>query len=236
MRMTKSEIAECLNLPASTLQRWIRQGRIPIQKKGGEYFFEPGTLQRWAETNRLPFRLLENEPGVKAQNLDGSVEAPPDTLFAAMQRGGVIYDLAAEDTESLFSEALEKIPGVPEDLKPGFLERLVQRERLSSTGIGKGVAIPHPRNPTVDSLERPLISTCFLKKDIDFNSVDNRPVFVMFFLLSPTPKHHLHLLSRLSFCLRNDRFVDFLKTRPAPEDLFARIADVEAALDHKEAF
>ncbi|MFW5640797.1 MAG: PTS sugar transporter subunit IIA [Thermodesulfobacteriota bacterium] len=236
MRLTEAEMAECLSLPAGTIRRWIRQGRIPIHKKGGKYLFEPGVLQRWTETNRLPFRLPENETGIEAQNTESPEETPIGTLSAAMQRGGVIYDIAGEDTESLFDKAVGKITGVPDDLKPDILERLIQRERLSSTGIGKGVAIPHPRNPSVDVLEHPLIATCFPEKEVDFKSVDNNPVFIMFFLLCPTPRHHLHLLSRLSFCLRDDRFVDFLKTRPVPEVLFARIAEIEAALEHKEGF
>ena len=233
MRLKESVLAECLNLPASTIRRWIRQGRIPIQEKGGSYIFEPGILHRWAETNRLPIRLPENGTGA-TQPTEPPEDPFVDTLETAMQRGGVIYDIAGEDTESLFAEAVGKIPGVPDDLKPDILQRLIQRERLSSTGIGKGVAIPHPRNPTVDVLKRPLIAACFPEKEIDFKSVDSRPVFILFFLLSPTPEHHLHLLSRLSFCLREDRFVDFLKARPAPEVLFARIAEIEAALAHKK--
>lgn len=227
-------MAECLNLPGSTIKRWIRQGRIPIQKKGEAYLFEPSVLERWAGTHNFPLTLPQNEAGDSPKQIAIQGEIFLDTLLRTMKRGGVIYDIAGEDIESLLDKAVGKITGVPDDLKPDILERLIQRERLSSTGIGKGVAIPHPRNPTVDALERPLIATCFLEKEIDFKAVDRNPIFIMFFLLSPTHQHHLHLLSRLSFCLRDDRFVDFLKGRPVPEVLFARIAEIESALEHKE--
>jgi PTS system nitrogen regulatory IIA component len=64
-------------------------------------------------------------------------------------------------------------------------------------------------------------------------AVDSRPVFVLFLLLSPTPREHLQILSRLSFCVRDDAFVAFLKDRPDTDDFFARIAAFEQALDQK---
>ncbi len=108
---------------------------------------------------------------------------------------------------------------------------MLEREALTSTGIGRGVAIPHPRTPLSDALKAPSITTCFLEKPIDFNSVDDRPVFVMFILLSTSVKVHLHLLSRLSFWVRSAAFVDFLKTAPDPDALFARVVEFEAQLD-----
>lgn len=233
MRLKETEMAECLNLPASTIKRWVRQGRIPVQKKGGVYLFEPSVLERWAGIHKLPLSLPQDEAGENRKQSEPHDAIPLDTLFRTIKRGGVVYDLPGEDVESLFEEAVERITELPDDLKSDLLERLIQREHLSSTGIGKGVAIPHPRNPTIDALDRPLITTCFLKDAINFHSVDNRPVDVLFILLSPTAKQHLHLLSRLSFCLRDDRFVDFLRQRPGPEALVARISEIESSLDTK---
>jgi nitrogen PTS system EIIA component len=231
MRLTESDIAACLDLPVSTINRWIRQGRIPVQKKGEAYLFEPRVLERWAGTHGIQLRLSDAAPRESRSKAPAPCDFSRETLCDAMHQGGVIYDPAGEDSESLLEDVVAGIAGFPEDLKPNLLERLIQRERLSSTGIGKGVAIPHPRNPAMEALDRALITTCFLKHPIDFNSIDGQPVFVLFIMLSPSVKQHLHLLSRLSFSLRDDRFLDCLKTRPDPQTLFARISEIEAAMD-----
>jgi len=52
-----------------------------------------------------------------------------------------------------------------------------------------------------------MITTCFLKNEIDFNAVDKKPVFVLFLMLCSTTKLHLKLLSKLSLCLREKAFI-----------------------------
>jgi len=64
--------------------------------------------------------------------------------------------------------------------------------------------------------------------------VDDRPVFVLFILLSQSVKIHLHLLSRFSFCVRDNSFVEFLKTSPDEASFFAKIADFEKQVDRAE--
>ena len=81
-----------------------------------------------------------------------------------------------------------------------------------------------------------VIITCFLEQPVDFGAVDNKPVFIMFMLLSISVKTHLHLLSRLSFCVRNKLFIEFLKTSPAPDVFYAKISDYEEELDRAGNF
>lgn len=81
---------------------------------------------------------------------------------------------------------------------------------------------------------QPLIVTCFPQKPIDYNAIDARPVFVLFLLLSTSVKIHLHLLSKLAFCIRDDEFVRFLQGMPAAERLFSEINELERKLDQSE--
>jgi nitrogen PTS system EIIA component len=104
---------------------------------------------------------------------------------------------------------------------------LLEREEMASTGIGRGIAIPHPRTPLDESMEEPVIITCFLENPVDFRAVDGFPVFVLFILLSPSVKTHLHLLSKLAFCVRDVSFVDFLKRIPNQEKLLEKVKNLE---------
>jgi nitrogen PTS system EIIA component len=227
MKMTIHEVAQCLNLHVSTIERWIRQGRIPIKKTSNGYLFSESALKKWAAMYRLPFLIPEK---VKSRGYEETLE----NLLTAMKRGGVLYDIKGDDVETALKSAVENMPVLSKTSKKELYQFLLERERLTSTGIGKGVAIPHPRDPLSDALKGPVISTCFLEKPIDFGAVDDRPVFVMFILLSQSIKIHLHLLSRFSFCVRDNSFVEFLKTSPDKASFFAKIADFEKQLDRAE--
>jgi PTS system nitrogen regulatory IIA component len=227
MKMTIHEVAQCLNLHVSTIERWIRQGRIPIQKTGNGYIFNESALKKWAKMYRLPFSMPEK---LKSQEQ----EEKPENLLYAMKRGGVLYDLKGDDMETALKSAVDHLPVLTKTSKKELYRLLLERERLTSTGIGKGIAIPHPRDPLSDTLKNPLISTCFLENPVDFGAVDDRPVFVLFILLSQSIEIHLHLLSRFSFCVRDNSFVEFLKKSPDEASFFAKIADFEKQLDRAE--
>jgi PTS system nitrogen regulatory IIA component len=101
---------------------------------------------------------------------------------------------------------------------------------LGSTGIGDGIAIPHVRNPIVLHVNRPTVTLCFLEHPIDFGAIDSRPVDILFTLISPTVRAHLHLLSRLSFVLQDESFKTALKQQASRDELIELVSRVEATL------
>ncbi|MDM8524368.1 PTS sugar transporter subunit IIA [Desulfococcaceae bacterium HSG8] len=229
MKLTINEVAQCLDLPPTTIERWARQGRIPIHKSGNSYIAKRVVLERWAATHNLPFLMPSKSIG---ENQDSGSE----NLLAAMKRGGVFHDITGNDVETVIRSAVSNIPDLSEDAREELYERLIEREKLTSTGVGRGVAIPHPRSPLSEPRYDPLIATCFLKEPTDFDAVDDEPVFVMFILVSPSTKLHLHLLSKLSFCVRNNIFLKFLKTSPNSVELFSRIEGFENQFDWADHF
>ena len=224
MKLTIHEIAQSLYLPMSTVRRWIRQGRIPIHKSGSGYVFNEAILKKWAEAHHLTFspprKTVDHKQALKIEN-----------LLSAMKRGGVFHGIKGDDVAKVLKAAVNVIPDMTDNTKENLYERLIERENLTSTGIGKGVAIPHPHRPASGDEYKPVITTCFLEKPIDFSAIDDKPVFVMFILLCPTVKDHLYLLSRLAFCVRDDLFVEFLRTSPSPDDFFLKIIEFEKQLD-----
>ncbi len=238
MKLTINEVARSLDLPLSTVERWIRQGRIPIQRSGPTYSFNRQALEKWAKSHNLIFSVQDV---AQASDTDGpagvavSADRAPEgrTLLQAMQQGGVHYGIPGRTVDEVLTAAVEVVTDFPASLKAELLERLLARERLTSTGIGKGIAIPHPRTPFSDEIDGPVIVTCFLETPIDYMAVDNQPVFILFILLSPSPRQHLQILSRLSFCLRDDGFVAFLKEIPDRDAFFDRVGAFEQKLDQK---
>lgn len=97
--------------------------------------------------------------------------------------------------------------------------RLIAREKLGSTGIGHGIAIPHSRIPGCDRTLGALIT---LKAPIDFDAMDNEPVDVMFAMLVPeeSDDQHLQTLAALASALNNPDYRQALRSAESPQVLF----------------
>jgi PTS system fructose-specific IIA component/PTS system nitrogen regulatory IIA component len=92
----------------------------------------------------------------------------------------------------------------------GIVASIMKREELGSTGIGRGVAVPHTKHPSVDKL----VGTVGVSREgVDFNSLDGEKVQLFFLLVSPPdrPGDHLRALENISRQLRHDTFCKFLK-------------------------
>ena len=111
-----------------------------------------------------------------------------------------------------------------------MLQILLAREEMGSTGIGEGIAIPHARNPIVLHVTRPSVTLCFLERPIDFEALDGKPVQILFTLISPTIHTHLHLLSRLTYLLRDAGFKGALLGQASREELLEAARRAEASL------
>ncbi len=228
MKLNINEISRCLNLPISTLDRWIRQGRIPVYKSGANWSFDTERLEKWAASRNLPFTLPGSAPET------GEKDMLSESLLSAMESGGLHTGIAGTTVEETLASAAQCVPGLTAIEREELCKALMEREALTSTGMGKGVAIPHPRTPLSATLQKPIIVTCYPRAPLDFNAIDDRPVFILFLLLSTSVKIHLHLLSRLAFCVRDNEFVSFLKETPSADRFFSKIAEFESKLEKSE--
>ena len=105
------------------------------------------------------------------------------------------------------------------------LERIEEREKLGSTGFGRGVAIPHARVP---GLKRP-VAVCFrLENSVDFDAADGLPVDLIFGLLSPEQAGatHLQALAAISRLVRDEALHTALVEAKDQETLFALLSNV----------
>jgi mannitol/fructose-specific phosphotransferase system IIA component (Ntr-type) len=107
-------------------------------------------------------------------------------------------------------------------IAPGDLESIVKaimkREDLGSTGIGRGVAVPHTKHPSVSRL---VGTVAVSRAGVDFDSLDGEPVQLFFLLVSPPdrPGDHLRALENISRQLRDESFCKLLKAAKGPTDI-----------------
>lgn len=104
-------------------------------------------------------------------------------------------------------------------------DNLFARERLGSTGLGHGVAVPHGRIKGLKSLKAPLAAFVRLAEPIPFESPDGEPVNLLFFLLIPdsVTQQHLEILSEIAEMFSDDAFRSLLTTDKDPVSVHHRI-------------
>ncbi|HEY2147287.1 MAG TPA: PTS sugar transporter subunit IIA [Pirellulales bacterium] len=129
--------------------------------------------------------------------------------------------LEAEDKPGVIREmtkALLEAGRIQSSETEGIVKAVMKREELGSTGIGRGVAVPHTKHPSVDRL----VGTVGVSQEgVDFDSLDGEKVQLFFILISPPdrPGDHLRALENISRQLRDETFCKFLKQAKTSEDV-----------------
>lgn len=140
----------------------------------------------------------------------------------------VFYGTRAGSKKALFREIARRASAVA-GIAPEIVERkLLEREKLGSTGFGDGIAIPHGK---LDEIERPFGLFFRLAEPVDYDSVDDLPVDCVFALFSPSDNGvvHLQALAKISRRLRDRKFVAKLRGARSEDALYALLTDYEAA-------
>jgi nitrogen PTS system EIIA component len=223
MNLSVKDAAGLLKVSEKTIYRWIKQEIVPAYKVHEQYRFNRAELLEWATARRIslpPEVLLEPETGA----------LPLPTLGEALDAGGIFYRLEGKTRSAALADAVKHLR-LPEEVDRHYLlQVLIARERIASTGIGHGIAIPHPRNPVLLHIPRPTVTLCFLEEPVDFRALDGQPVQTLFLLVTPTLRSHLHLLSRLGFVLREPAFRSKLSAAAGREELLTALRRLEARL------
>jgi PTS system nitrogen regulatory IIA component len=222
MELTAKDAARLLNVSERTVHRWVREGTLPSYRIHDKCRFNRVDLLEWAASHQMKvspalFRDARDEPA-------GLV------LTRALRRGGVLENLPGMDKASVLKSVCDVLP-LPEGVNREELHQvLVAREALCSTGIGQGIAIPHPRGPIVLGLSQPSVTLAFLRQPIEFGAVDGRPVSTLFVIISTTVRVHLMMLSHLMFALQQPEFRRLIETRAAQEQILTRLEGIETRM------
>jgi PTS system nitrogen regulatory IIA component len=138
-----------------------------------------------------------------------------------IQAAAIRADLQSADKESIIRELVTALASAgaitPTDLEP-ILASILKREELGSTGIGKGVAVPHTKHASVARL----VGAVGISVDgVDFNSLDGEKVHLFFLLVSPPdrPADHLRALENITKQLKDDTFCRFLKQARSDKEI-----------------
>ena len=137
---------------------------------------------------------------------------------------GVVADLKATSKKQALQDLAKRAAEISGLHERAIFDVLMERERLGTTGVGNGIAIPHGKLASLDRIHGLFAR---LEQPIDFHAIDERPVDLIFVLLAPenAGADHLKALARISRLLRNNGICDKLRGTDSAEALFAILTE-----------
>ncbi len=136
----------------------------------------------------------------------------------------VVATLRAANKKQVLQEIARRAAEITGEAERAIFDVLIERERLGTTGVGSGIAIPHGK---LAGLKRLYGLFARLETPIDFESIDGQPVDLIFLLLAPggAGADHLKALARVSRLLRDRAVCDKLRGSDSPEALYALLTE-----------
>lgn len=220
MDLTVRETAALLKLTEKNVIRLAKERKLRGYKIYGQYRFNRDELNETILKHKI-----DVSPDVKALVQSGIPVNLPD-LFA---RGGIHYGIKGNSAAEVIRNSVQHIPTPADVDKDRIISSLLEREEQMTTGMGEGLALPHPRSPIFADISCESISICFLEHPVDFAAIDGKPVHTLFIILSANSRRHLEVLSRISHLCSSPGFHQLLVSRAPADDITASIEQFDVS-------
>jgi PTS system nitrogen regulatory IIA component len=140
----------------------------------------------------------------------------------------IIANMRAGSKKQSLQELAKKASELTGQHERAVFDVLLERERLGTTGVGHGIAIPHGKLPNLDRVYGVFAR---LERPIDFDAIDEQPVDLMFLLLAPEAAgaDHLKALARVSRLLRDAAMCEKLRGSDSADAIYALLTQTEAS-------
>ena len=141
---------------------------------------------------------------------------------------GIVANLRATSKKQALQDLARRAADVTGEPERAIFEVLIERERLGTTGVGNGIAIPHGKLPGLDGLHGLFAR---LETPIDFDAIDEQPVDLICLLLAPESAgaDHLKALARVSRLLRDRSICEKLRGSDSAEAIYALLTESTAS-------
>jgi PTS system nitrogen regulatory IIA component len=217
--MTVAETASYLKVSEKTVLRMIRDKKIPCAKVAGQWRFVRTMLDDWllSRMNIKPNKDL----GILVRTDNDSVPLSrllrPEFILMGIEPGPkrkVLEQLVKPFTEY----------GIVKD-GDVLTARLCRREGMVSTAIGRGIAIPHVRNPEENPTGGPLLCIGICREGTDFESLDGKPTRLFFLVYTDSEVVHLRVMAKLTGLLRNEKTVKRIIESSEPREVLNAVLE-----------
>jgi excisionase family DNA binding protein len=222
--MTISEVAEILKISEKTVSRMLQEGSIPGFKVANQWRFYRDDFYKWIDHKRGEWG--NRARAGLASMLSNEIESVPVSRLTNEKL--IVTNIPDASKKSVLTMLTQ--PLVDNNIVNNasqFVDGLMAREELMSTGVGGGIAIPHLRNPEMVKPEKPLLVIGISKKGVDWDSFDSEPVKIFMLPLSGDEVVHLKMLAAIRRFLILDGVIEILTSAETPEDVMKEIVKIE---------
>ena len=209
--VTIEEVAKYLRVSDRTVYDWAQKGELPAGKIGTVWRFKKSEIEKWVNERLTSSVSHKNDVIVQVRN----VLSPDRVVF--------INQSSKRDALVELSNVLATAPQVKNGSE--LLSEILKREELMSTGIGRGIAIPHVRLSSVTDL---VVAVGVCKSNIeDFQTIDDVPVNILIMIAAAYNQHSYYLktLSHFSAKLKNTELRDAITKASTPREVYDLIVN-----------
>jgi PTS system nitrogen regulatory IIA component len=150
-----------------------------------------------------------------------------ESLADLINRGGVYANIPGNSPRKILAGIIETVSLPPGISTENLLQAVLEREALMSTGIGKGIALPHPRNPAMNDEKQQFVTIGFPAAPVNWNALDGEMVHTVMLIVSASAKQHLHILSKLNFLCQQENFYQLLQDKASREEITQAVREAE---------
>lgn len=204
--LTIEEVAKYLRVSDRTVYDWAQKGEIPAGKIGTVWRFKKSEVENWVNARLSSGFENKNESQIQVRN----ILSPERVVF--------INHSSKHDALVQLSEVLATAPQIKNAAE--LTAEILKREELMSTGIGRGIAIPHVRLSSVTDL---VMAVGVCKKPIeDFQAIDDQPVSLLFMIAAAYNQHSYYLktISHFSAIFKQNDLVGEMTNAKDEAELF----------------
>lgn len=215
--LTLNEVASYLKISEKTVLRMIRDRKIPCAKVAGQWRFLSAVIDDWllSKMKVVPRndlgRMVENDySGIQISRL-----VRPEFIVMDLKPGqkrNVLEQLAGPFVRNGIIAETDK-----------FIDRLEIRERMVSTAVGRGIAIPHVRKPDDNPMGGPFLCIGICRAGTDFESLDGKPTQLFFLVYTDSEVVHLRVMAKLTGLLRKEETVRRIIHASGPQEVLSTV-------------
>lgn len=235
MDLKIKDVADLLNVSETTIRRWLAEGKIPAYRINHQYRFSRTEIQDWLTRQKLISKpsLATNAssdiPTTTIKAPSASRGSRQYSLYRALHKGGIYHDIPGETKEEVIRNALHRIAKNIEFDADVLTELFLEREKMHSTALNHGIAVPHTRDFLLNG-HQDVVAVVFPKNPIAFGALDGQPVHTLFFIFACEDRRHLHLLAKIAHMSSQKKTLAFLENKPTKDHLLDFVKNWESSI------
>lgn len=211
--LTLAEVAQYLKVAEKTVLRMVHNNEIPSIKVASQWRFRRSMIDEW---------LMSQMKSPPKNELVKLIEATrePVPISRLTDKRFILLDMHGGNKEDVLRQLVQPLVEF-EFVKDGeeFLQKLLEREQMISTALGRGVAFPHIRRPKESQSSSPVLVIGLCKAGTNFDALDGEKTHLFFLLYTDSDVVHLRVMAKLNMLIGEKKLASKIQQANGPDEV-----------------